>query len=452
MTMAPKKPTPGQPGPDPLGTPYRPSAFAALRHRNYRLWFFGQMISQMGTWMQSVAQGWVVFQLTGSELALGTIPFVGSLPTLFLMLPAGVVADRVPKRRVLLFTQTAMMLLAFILAVLAATGTMQVWHIVVLAVGLGIANSFDAPARQALAVEMVEDRRDLMNAIAMNSTLFNIARIVGPALAGIILAARGAAWCFALNGVSFLAVLVALAAMRLPATPRASRSAAMMAQMAEGLRYVWQNVNVRTIIAVVGVASLAIGSYGVLFPAFATDVYGTGATGLGWLNACMGVGALAGALTVATLGGYRRKGRLLTIGNLAFPAAVLLFALCGSLAPALLGHGWLPSTAVTIAGMTFPPFFILALVMLVGTGWGVMMQNAMANTLVQTIVPDELRGRVMSAYMLVFFGTSPFGSLLMGSLAQALGPATGVAIAAAVALGFSLLMVLAVPRLRRLEI
>lgn len=410
------------------------------------------MISLMGTWMQSVAQGWVVYQLTGSELALGTIPFIGSFPTLFLMLPAGVIADRVPKKRVLLATQTAMMLLAFTLALLAATGVLRAWHIVVLAVGTGIANSFDAPARQALAVEMVDDRRDLMNAIAMNSTMFNIARIVGPALGGITLAAIGVAWCFALNGVSFLAVLLALLAMRLPNMPKAPRSQPVLTQMVEGLRYVWQNIHVRTIIAVVGVSSLTIGSYGVLFPAFAADVFHTDATGLGWLNACMGVGALGGALTVATLGNYRHKGRILTIGNLSFPVSVLLFAFSGSLAPALLGHGWLPSSLMTILEVTFPPFFIMSLLMLIGAGWGMMVQNAMANTLVQTIIPDELRGRVMAAYALVFFASSPFGALLMGSLAQALGPAAGVAIGEIVALAFSLFTLFAVARLRRLEV
>ena len=247
-------------------------------------------------------------------------------------------------------------------------------------------------------------------------------------------------------------MLIALLAMRLPEVLRAPRTQAVRAQMLEGLRYVWRNASVRTIIAVVGVSSLAVGSYAVLFPAFAADVFRVDATGLGWLNSCMGLGALAGALTVAASGAYRRKGRILTIGNLAFPAFVLLFALCASLAPALLSHGWLPSTTLTAGGLTFPPFFVLALVMLIGSGWGVMVQNAMANTLVQTIVPDELRGRVMSAYMLVFFGASPFSSLLLGSLAEALGPGVGVAVAAVVALAFALFLLFAVPKVRKLEI
>src|SRR5512136_771458 len=192
------------------------STFSALRHRNFRLWFIGQTLSMVGTWMQSVAQGWLVFQLTGSEFALGAISFIGTLPTLFLMLPAGALADRIPRRQVLLVTQTAMMLFAFILAILAATHVLQVWHVGVLAACLGIANSFDAPARQALAVEMVEDQRDLTNAIALNSTIFNLARVVGPAIGGAVLAALGATWCFALNGLSFLAVIAALLMMRLP--------------------------------------------------------------------------------------------------------------------------------------------------------------------------------------------------------------------------------------------
>jgi len=407
--------------------PYRAHMFGALRYHNYRLWFFGQMVSLMGTWMQSVAQGWLVYQLTGSKLALGTISFIGSLPTLFLMLPAGVVADRISKRTVLLATQTAMMLLAFALAGLSAAGILRVWHIAALAVGLGVANSFDAPARQSLAVEMVEDRRDLMNAIAMNSTMFNIARIAGPALAGILLAAVGATWCFALNGVSFLAVIAGLWAMKLPDMPKVPHSEGMGAQILVGLRYVWHNIPVRAIISVLGVSSLTAMSYGVLMPVFAADVFHVGETGLGALNAAMGAGALAGALTLAALGGFQRKGLLFmfTAGSLLFP--VLLF------------------------GFAFSPSFPLSLAMLVLVGWAAMAQNATANTLVQSIVPDELRGRVMGAYSLVFFGSMPFGSLQAGALAQAFGPSVAIAIGAGVALAYALFVLLAVPKVRRLE-
>ena len=403
----------------------RSSTFAALRYRNYRLWFFGQATSLVGTWMQSVAQGWLVYQLTGSKLALGAISFAGSIPTLFLMLPAGVLADRFPKRKLLLMTQTAMMLCAFALAALAASGVLQVWHIGVLAFGLGVANSFDAPARQSLAVEMVEDRRDMMNAIAMNSTMFNLARIAGPAIGGVVLAHLGAVWCFALNGLSFLAVLVALWRMRLPQVALAPQNEPFAAQIVTGLRYIWGNTPIRTIIALVGVSSLFGLSYATLMPAYVVDVLHVGEAGLGSLSAAVGVGALIGSLAVASLGSFRRKGLLLAAGSLIFPLALLSFA----------QTRYLP----------------LSLACLALVGFGFVMQNATSNTLVQSIVPDDLRGRVMGAYTLTFFGTTPFGALLAGTLAQALGPALAVVLSAGVTLAFAAGVLLATPVLRRLE-
>ena len=253
-----------------------PNTFAALRHRNYRLWFFGQTVSLMGTWMQSVAQGWLVYVLTGSELALGVISFLGALPTLFLMLPAGAIADRVSKRSLLLLTQTVMTVQAFVLASLAETNTLRMWHVGLLSFVLGVANSFDAPARLALTVEMVEDRRDLMNAIALNSAMFNMARVVGPALGGVLLASLGAAWCFALNGLSFLAVLIALWLMRFPAVQQTLQSEPLAAQVKAGLSHVLHHVEVRTMIALIGVASLFGFSYSILMPAYAADVLHVG--------------------------------------------------------------------------------------------------------------------------------------------------------------------------------
>ena len=403
----------------------RSSTFAALRYRNYRLWFFGQATSLVGTWMQSVAQGWLVYQLTGSKLALGAISFAGSIPTLFLMLPAGVLADRFPKRKLLLMTQTAMMLCAFALAALAASGVLRVWHIGVLAFGLGVANSFDAPARQSLAVEMVEDRRDMMNAIAMNSTMFNLARIAGPAIGGVVLAHLGAVWCFALNGLSFLAVLVALWRMRLPQVALAPQNEPFAAQIVTGLRYIWGSTPIRTIIALVGVSSLFGLSYATLMPAYVVDVLHVGEAGLGSLSAAVGVGALIGSLAVASLGSFRRKGLLLAAGSLIFPLALLSFA----------QTRYLP----------------LSLACLALVGFGFVMQNATSNTLVQSIVPDDLRGRVMGAYTLTFFGTTPFGALLAGTLAQALGPALAVVLSAGVTLAFAAGVLLATPVLRRLE-
>jgi MFS family permease len=397
--------------------------FAALRHRNYRLWFVGQMISLMGTWMQSVAQQWLIYDLTDSKFALGAISFAASAPTLFLMIPAGALADRVPKRRILLITQTAMLLQAAILATLAVTGVLQVWHVGVLAFCLGIANSFDAPTRQSLAVEMVEDREDLTSAIAMNSMMFNVARIVGPSVGGIVLALLGPAWCFYLNALSFLAVLAALLFMRFPTTPPVLRTEPLTAQIGAGLRYIRGNVLVRTIIALVGMSNLFGFFYAILLPAFAADVLGVGASGLGWLQTAIGLGAVAGSLVVVTFTRSRYKGIVLIVGSLLFPVSAIVFA-----------HSRL---------------FPLSLCCLALAGFGFVAQNATSNTLVQTYVPDHLRGRVMGVYTLMLFGTTPFCSLMAGTLAQVLNPTWAVTIGSSITLLFAVTVALAVPALRR---
>jgi MFS family permease len=400
--------------------------FASLRFPNFRLWFFGQTLSLMGTWMQSVAQGWLVYQLSGSALALGAVSFIGTVPTLFLMLPGGAIVDRVPRRRLLLATQSVMMLLAFIIAGLAATGKLQIWHIAVLAATMGIVQSFDAPARQALAVEMVEDRRYLSNAIALNSTIFNLARIVGPAIGGAVLAAAGAAWCFGLNGLSFVAVLIALLLMRLPASATEVRTAPLLEQTMIGLRYVWDNVPIRTMMLLVAVASLFGSSYAVLLPAFAANVLHVGEIGLGALNVAVGAGALVGSLIVASLGQSGRQPFLLTGGSLLLPLALL--------------------------GMAASRSFPLSLACLALTGMAIVTQNATINTLIQQAVPDELRGRVMAVYSLTFFGTAPFAALQAGGLAQAFGPQIGVALGAVITLLFALGVMVFVPSVRRLNV
>ncbi len=401
------------------------TTFAALRYRNYRLWFIGQALSLMGTWMQSVAQGWIVYQITGSRFALGAISFAGTIPTLFLMLLAGAVADRVSRRSLLIWTQTAMMLCAFILTALTATGVLQVWHVAVLAFALGVANSFDAPARQSLAVEMVEDRRDLMNAIALNSTMFNLGRVVGPAVGGIVLAALGPAWCFGLNGISFLAVIGALLGMHLPHTASTSREP-LAQQVATGLRYVLFSAPVRTIVLLMAISTLFGFSYSTLMPAYAVDVLRVGETGLGLLTTSVGVGALAGSLTVASLGHMRRKGRLLLAGSCLFPTMLLGFA--------------------------FSRSFPLSMALLAAAGFGFVLQNTTSNTIVQMLVPDPLRGRVMAVYTLTFFGTMPFGSLLVGIIAQILGPTASVAIGAAFTLACALWILLTQPAMLRLTV
>lgn len=397
--------------------------FSALRHRNYRLYFTGQLISLVGTWMQNVAQGWLVYQLTGSPLYLGLVGFAASIPVLFLSLGAGVVIDRLPRRTILLATQTTAMLLAFILSALVFTNVVQPWHILILSFLLGVSQSFDGTARQAFVKDMV-GKADMMNAIALNSALFNMSRIIGPALAGITLAAVGPAWCFLLNGLSFLAVIFGLWRMEMPKfTPR-PRTASVWSEIKEGLSYIRRSQTISTLMLVVSVSSIFGFAYATLLPAYAQDVLRVDAQGLGFLSTATGIGALAGALLMASLSHMRRKGLMVTIGNLLFPTMLLLLAL----------------------NRSFP----LALLILVGSGFGFMVQNTTANTLVQSSVPDHLRGRVMSVYMLSFFGLSPLGSLQAGFVAQQFGVPVGIGCGALIALLFGLLVFWRVPRVREL--
>lgn len=398
--------------------------FAALRYPNFRRWFVGQVLSLAGTWMQSVAQGWLVYQMTGSEMALGAISFAGSIPTLFLMLPAGVIADRMSKRRLLVITQMAMMACAFVLALLTWTNVLRVWHVAVLAFLLGVINSFDAPARLALTPQMVDDRRDLQNAIALGATMFNLARVVGPAIGGIVLAAVGAGWCFAINGLSFLAVLVALLGMRLPDdVGRPARTRPMAAEIGDGLRYVWRQPVVRALVALIGMASIFGFSYAVLLPAYASDVLKVGETGYGMMNAAVGVGALTGSLAVASLSRHQAKGMQITVGSLVFPLALLAFSTTRS--------------------------FPLTMICLACAGIGFVTQNATSNTIVQMMVPDELRGRVMSVYSLMFFGTAPVGALFAGAVAERWDSSAAIVLGATLTLASALFVFFFVPAVRR---
>ncbi len=400
-----------------------PRTFAALKHRNYRLFFFGQLISLVGTWMQNVAQAWLVYQLTDSPFYLGVVMFASGVPVLALSLWAGVVVDRVPKQRLLIATQTFMMLLAFVLAADVFLGTVVWWHVAIMAFLLGTANSFDAPARQAFVVEMV-GRADLMNAIALNSAIFNSARIVGPAVAGVALAAVGTAWCFILNGVSFLAVIAGLTMMNVKPYVGATSKESPVAQMREGVRYIWHHATIRVLIAIIAVSNVFAFGYSTLLPAFARDVLHAGEVGYGMLSASIGIGALAGALLIASLGEYQHKGRLLTAGNLLFPAMVL--------------------------GVAFSTALPLTMGLLVFTGLGFMVQNATVNTLIQTSVPDNLRGRVMSVYMMVFQGFFPVGALLIGALAERFSVPIGAGIGGGVALAYSLYLLWRAPFVRQL--
>ena len=398
--------------------------FAALRHRNYRLWFVGQMVSLVGTWMQATAQGFLVFQLTQSPAYLGYVGFAAGLPVWLFTLYGGVISDRMARRTVLVITQTAMMVLAFVLAALTFSGLVLPWHIVLLAFLLGIANAFDAPTRQSFVLEMVE-REDLTNAIALNSSMFNAATAAGPAVAGLTYVLVGPAWCFTLNGVSFIAVIAALLLMQLKAAPVPPRETSALSDLKEGLSYVASNETIRMLMTHLGLVSVFGFSVVTLIPAWTVEILGGDATVNGLLLSARGVGALVAALTIASLGRIKFKGKALTFGSFILPSALLVFA----------AARWLP----------------LSLLAFVGVGWGFMMNVNIINALVQTQVPDVLRGRVMGIYTFIFLGLMPIGSLLVGATAAQTGEPAVVILNGLVLLAVAVLTWVRAPALRALE-
>lgn len=398
--------------------------FAALQYPNYRLWFWGQMVSLFGTWMQSTAQSFLVFELTHSAAFLGYVGFASGIPIWLFMLFGGVVADRIPRRTLLIITQSYMMGLAFVLAALTFAHLVKPWHIVVLAFCLGAGNAFDAPARQAFLLEMV-DRKVLTNAIALNSAMFNAATAVGPAVAGMAYAFFGPSWCFTINGASFLAVIAALLLMKLKPSVMNRQGSSAFSDLKEGLSYVATHPSIRVLVALVAVTSLFGLSFATLIPAWAVRVLRGDATTNGLLQSARGVGALASSLMIASLGRFKIKGKLLTAGSIVFPAMLLAFAFVRLL-----------------------PFSLL---ILVGAGAALILIFNLANALVQTLSPDTLRGRVMSIYSLTFFGLLPIGSLLAGAVAERTGEPNTVVLGSLVTLGFALLIFLLFPRVRQLR-
>jgi MFS family permease len=399
-----------------------PRTFAAFAHRNYQLWFFGQLVSLAGTWMQSIAQGWLVYQISHSDFALGLVGFAGAIPILIITPFGGVVVDRVPKRTLLVITQTVMMLLAFVMAVLVFTNVVQVWHVVLMAVLLGIANAFDAPARQSFIVDMV-GREDLTNGIAMNSIMFNGARVIGPALGGLVLAAVGAGWCFLLNGVTFLAVIAGLMAMRMSsAPPRPPSSASAWQQLKDGLHYAGARSEIVSLLLLASVFGLFGNAYSALLPAFVDQVYNVGANGYGFLNAAVGLGAVTSAFMIAQFVDRARRGTWLFFANQGFSVMLFIFA--------------------------FNKNFPLALLTGFGLGLCFMMQSTNMNSLLQTRVDDAMRGRVLSLYTLSFFGLAPFGNLISGALAQSWTLTGSVAVFAAFNLVASVFIFIKNPKLR----
>lgn len=368
--------------------------FAALKHRNFRLFFVGQLVSLTGSWLQNTAQGWLVYQLTGSKVLLGTVAAVGSLPMLLLAVWGGSVADRHSKRTVIFFTQTMMMFTAFVFAALVGSGHIQPWHILVLAASGGVAMAFDMPARQAFMVEMTS-REDLMNAVSLNSSIVNGARVIGPAIAGFLMAQVGMTWCFLLNGVSFIAVIAGLLMMRLPRFVPPPEPHSTGRHVLEGFAYVAKHRRLRTLLLLFGVVGVFGWSYSVLLPAYATDILHLGEGGYSALLSANGFGALLGALTVATYGN-RVRPRLMIFGGLWLFSAMLLM-------------------------LAFVRWFPLVLGCLALGGWGMLLYFSTTNTLIQTSVSDAMRGRVMGIWALVFGGMMPVGGIESGFLSHAVG-------------------------------
>ena len=391
------------------------AAGRALRHRNFQLFFSGQLISLIGTWMQTVAQSWLVYRLTGSGLLLGSVGFASQIPVFLIAPLGGITADRGNRQRIVIGTQTASMILAFALAALTLSHTVRVWHIFVLAALLGVVNAFDIPGRQSFLVDMV-GKEDLMNAIALNSSMFNGARVIGPAVAGVLVARLGEGWCFFANGVSYIAVIAGLMMMDVHAPARASAQTSPWEHIIEGFQFVRHTAPIRTLLLLLGVVSVTGMPYVVLMPIFADKIlhnggqefasligsHDLGAVRLGILMGATGVGALLGALTLAVRSGVKGLGRWVAVCCGGFGLSLILFA--------------------------FSKSFWLSVLLLLPVGYFIMLQMASSNTLIQVMVPDALRGRAMAVYSMMFMGMAPVGALLGGALSDRLGAPLTVAL------------------------
>ena len=401
-----------------------PEALRAMRHRNFRLYFFGQLVSLIGSWMQTTAQQWLVYRLTGSQLSLGLVTFAGFIPVLLLSLFMGVVVDRVSRRRLLLLTQSWFLLLALALAVLTFLGIVQYRHIIVLALLFGIGNALDMPARQAFNLDMVE-HDDLFNAIALNSSVFNGARIIGPAIGGLVIASWGEGTAFGLNAVSFLAVIAGLLMMSLPPFQRPAQRDTGLGDLKRGLAYLVGDRQVLGLVTMVAAFSLIGFPYAVLLPVFAQDVLRIGVEGYGILLGAQGVGALAAALSLAILGDRRPKGRLLWVSRWMLVAAVALL-------------GFSRTTALSLLALALAGFALIS-------------QLAVTNTLIQLAVPDDLRGRVLSTYTWALGGFWPLGALLIGALGSWLGAGNAVLLSAGGCLVLTVVGTVVFPGVRELN-
>ncbi len=397
----------------------------ALRSRNYRLFAAGQGISLIGTWMQQVAMSWLIYRMTGSAFLLGIVGFASQIPTFLLAPIAGVLADRLNRRYVLIATQTLAMIQAAILAIVVFMGAVQVWHIVGLSLLLGLINAFDIPMRQSFVVEMVDNREDLGNAIALNSSLVNAGRLIGPAIGGILVVSVGEGICFVLNSLSYLAVIVALTAMRIADRPKPPRHARhLLHELQDGAAYTFSFGPIRSILILVAVISLMGMPYSVLVPVFAREVLHGGAHTFGFLMTAAGSGALAGTLYLASRKSVVGLGRVIVWSTIIFAAGIALFAVSKNL--------------------------YFSLIVLCAAGFGAMTLVASSNTILQTIVEEEKRGRVMSFFTMAFMGMTPFGSLGAGYMANLIGVRETLLLGSAACLAGAALFARQLPAIREI--
>lgn len=397
-------------------------ALRSLRHRNYRLFFIGQGVSLIGTWMQSIATGWLMYRMTHSEFMLGLLAFSGQIPTFLLSPIAGVLGDRWNRRRILVVVQVVSMLQAFTLAAFTIAGIIQDWQIIVLAFSLGVANAFEMPSRQAFVIEMVDDKSDLGNAIALNSGLFNGSRFIGPAIAGIVVAVAGEGICFALNGISYLAAIMAYTLMKIPGRKSGGPRARLFSELKEGLLYSFGFRPIRDLISTVALMSLVAMSFPVLLPIFASRILHGDSYTYGFLVASTGAGALAGVAFLAMRKNVLGLGRIIS-------AAFILFGL-------------------GLVAFSFSQSAVLSIIILAPVGFGMIATMASCNTMVQTIVDEDKRGRVMSFYVMAFMGTAPLGSLLAGSVSSVIGAPCTVSIGGIICVIGGIVFAFRLPSLR----
>jgi len=392
-----------------------PHSFGAFKNRNFSLFWVGMLISMIGTWIQITAQSWLVYKLTKSAFMLGLVSAAAFAPFFIFALIGGNFADKFDKRKLLYITQSAMAIFAFTLWILTKTGIINVWYLIIISLLAGIANAFDMPARQAFVYEIV-GKEEIMNAVSMNSILFNAAQIVGPAIAGMIVASLGISWCFLINSISFVAVIVALRLMILkPQEIRLYKNnVSALQNIKEGLKFTWQNQTLKTIIFITALTAVFASPLGVLMPVFAKEIFKVDAKGFGVLMTCSGIGALIGGLGIAAFGGVKKKGMVF------FSAAIVL--------------------SIFMAIFSASKLFIFSSILLVVIGLCQVVQISISNTLVQLTTTNEMRGRVMSIYSIAFMGLSPIGSIMSGSLAQIFGAPLTVTLNAAI-LGFGIFFI-----------